>query len=257
MLRLSKYFIACLVIGFCVVSCGGNSQSEADVLVFESNRDGDSEIFTMNPDGSNVRQLTNNDNFDGFPTWSPDGKKIYFVSDRDGSAQIFAMNPDGFSVIQITFDRKQSVGGPLVGYSWSTDGKTIGYWDIHDTGRNTFFVIEPDGTFIRDTYNAALGEFDYDVYWADDLSPDQREKYFSDFDEDGDLEIFVSEIDGSNVRQLTNNNQKDCCPRLSSDGQKIVFYSDRYGENEIFVMETNGANIISTTQKGKLASFQP
>ncbi len=256
MLRLVRGLVLCSLISASVFACGGNSDSEVDVIVFESDRDGDSEIFLMNPDGSNVRQLTSNDNFDGLPTWSPDGKKIYFVSDRDGSLQIFAMNPDGFDVQQITYDVKKE---PYFGYSWSTDGKTIGYWD-QPGGRNTFMVIEPDGTLILNSstleIEEQIEELDTSVYWADELSPDGSEKYFAN-DDDGDYEIFVSEVDGSNVRQLTNNNHHDQYPRLSPDGKKIVFYSDRYGDNEIFVMETNGANLISTTQQGKLASFKP
>ncbi len=66
-------------------------------IAFSSNRDGDSEIFVMNADGTEVRQLTNNDDRDVHPAWSPDGKHIAFVSDRDDS-EIFVMNADGTDV---------------------------------------------------------------------------------------------------------------------------------------------------------------
>ena len=83
--------VACVVVG---AGCGGSGES-GDLIAFTSDRDGDYEIFVMNADGSEVRQLTDNDDDDGLPAWSPDGKRIAFTSDRDGDDEIFVMNADG------------------------------------------------------------------------------------------------------------------------------------------------------------------
>ncbi|MEO6221001.1 MAG: hypothetical protein ABIO81_11270, partial [Ginsengibacter sp.] len=48
-------------------------------IAFESNRSGNFEIYTMNSDGTNIRQLTFDTAFDGTPAWSPDGKSIVFA----------------------------------------------------------------------------------------------------------------------------------------------------------------------------------
>ena len=71
-------------------------------IAFNSSRDGDFEIFVMDADGSNVRQLTNNSFFDAIPSWSPDGTNIVFQSDRDGDSEVFVMDADGSNVRQLT-----------------------------------------------------------------------------------------------------------------------------------------------------------
>jgi Tol biopolymer transport system component len=64
-------------------------------IAFTSNRDGNSEIYLMNPDGSDVVRLTDNPASDKEPAWSPDGSMIAFSSDRNGSFDIFVMGVAG------------------------------------------------------------------------------------------------------------------------------------------------------------------
>ena len=64
-------------------------------LAFVSDRDGNSEVYVMNANGSGQRNLTRNPAFDADPAWSPDGRKIAFVSNRDGSYGVYVMNADG------------------------------------------------------------------------------------------------------------------------------------------------------------------
>ena len=71
-------------------------------IAFMSQRDGNSEIYVMNRDGSGVRRLTNN--LGGIhATWSPTGTQIAFTSDRSGSPQIWVMDADGLNVRRLTF----------------------------------------------------------------------------------------------------------------------------------------------------------
>ena len=128
--------VACVVVG---AGCGGSGES-GDLIAFTSDRDGDYEIFVMNADGSEVRQLTDNDDDDGLPAWSPDGKRIAFTSDRGDKFEIFVMNSDGTEVRQLT-DNDDSDWSP----SWSPDGKRIAFtsdrygdWEI--------FVMNADGS---------------------------------------------------------------------------------------------------------------
>ena len=64
-------------------------------MLYAANHDGDLEIYVVNADGTDVRQLTDNDNQDFFPSWSPDGAAIVFSSDRNGAVELFLMDAAG------------------------------------------------------------------------------------------------------------------------------------------------------------------
>src|SRR5689334_14377693 len=64
-------------------------------IAFDSDVDGNNEIYVVNPDGTDLTRLTTNPASDTDAAWSPDGSKIVFVSDRDGSHEIYVMNADG------------------------------------------------------------------------------------------------------------------------------------------------------------------
>jgi Tol biopolymer transport system component/DNA-binding winged helix-turn-helix (wHTH) protein len=72
------------------------------LVYFSSDRTGNFELWTVNPDGSDVRQLTNDPSSDSVPFLSRDGKTIFFESDRTGVLQIWRMNLDGTDQRQVT-----------------------------------------------------------------------------------------------------------------------------------------------------------
>jgi hypothetical protein len=80
-----------------------SSSAPVDLIVFYSERDGDAEIYTMNPDGSNQRPLTDTDADDYSPSWSPDSRWIVFASGTmSGGFDIFVVNVDGAGLHPLT-----------------------------------------------------------------------------------------------------------------------------------------------------------
>ena len=69
--------------------------ADGSKIVFTSDRDGNEEIYSMNADGSDVTNLSQNPAFDADPAWSPDGSMIAFTTDRNGRFEIAVMNADG------------------------------------------------------------------------------------------------------------------------------------------------------------------
>src|SRR6266550_3870165 len=86
--------------GFAATSAQGQ-------IAFTSTRDGNSEIYVMNADGTGVTRLTDNPAADGDPAWSPDGTRLAFTSARDGNNEIYVMNADGSGVTRLTNDPNQ------------------------------------------------------------------------------------------------------------------------------------------------------
>jgi WD40 repeat protein len=112
-------------------------------IAFESLRDGNSEIYAMNYDGSGQVNLTQNSAPDHTPTWSPDGTKIAFESLRDGAREIYVMNADGSEPTRLTFGP-----GLNVAPHWTTDGQGIVFTRIEgDTNGDGFVNLADMGNF--------------------------------------------------------------------------------------------------------------
>jgi TolB protein len=85
-------------------------------------KDGGSQIYLMNADGTNLRRITFSGGIDTEPFFTPDGQSIYFTSDRGGSPQIYRMPVSGGEAVRISFEGDYNVS-PRV----SPDGKTLAY----------------------------------------------------------------------------------------------------------------------------------
>ena len=91
-------------------------------LAFVSRRDGNSEIYVINADGSEQENLTQHPARDSHPSWSPDGRRIVFVSRRDGNSEIYVMNADGSELRNVTRAPSNDLAP-----AWSPDGRAIAF----------------------------------------------------------------------------------------------------------------------------------
>ena len=201
-------------------------------IAFQTNRDGNYEVYSMNPDGSGQTNLTNNASVDGNPTWSPDGTKIAFASDRDGNYEVYVMNADGSGQTRLTnnasFDYEPT---------WSPDGTKIAFTSDRDPD-GEIFVMNADGSAqVQLTFN---GTFDDEPSW----SPDGTKIAYINQVPGGVREIFTMNPDGSGQTNLTNNGGFNSGPDWSPDGTKIAYHSGAgfCGPNcEVFTMNADGS----------------
>ena len=116
------FFVFSLLILCTVVSVGLAKAPNTAKIVFVSTRDGNREIYIMNPDGTEKVRLTQNFSEELYPNWSPTGEEILFVSDRDGVWDLYLMDADGAKVRRV-FKKTALREHP----TWSPDGKRIAY----------------------------------------------------------------------------------------------------------------------------------
>ncbi len=205
-------------------------------IVFQSNRDGDFEIFVINPDGSGLKQLTFNNAEDEYPTWSPDRSKILFVSNRDGHWNVYVMNVDGSNQIRLT-DNKTDYASP----TWSPDGKQI-LFDSKETSRWGIYIMNSDGTNKR--------PYKVESPWKENIlanwSPDGSKVAFTSKRLMG-WQVHVMNADGSDEKQLTNASGS-CRPHFSPDSKKIAYVStEGDGKGDIWIMDPDGSNKTRVT----------
>lgn len=210
-------------------------------IAFQSNRDGNNEVYVMNPDGSDQTRVTMNSRNDQRPDVSPDGNQIVFVSNRitetnlSGDFEIFVMSSDGDAggVLQLTFN-----GAEDSWPRWSPNGKWIAFHSNVD-GNFEIYVIRPDGTDLtRVTDYSGLDQFP-------EWSPNGKQLAIR-----RDTDVYLIDLDGYNPIQLTDEaigiNQM---VSWSPDGKKLAFMSTRAGYPSVFVMDADGSNQVNLTPK--------
>jgi Tol biopolymer transport system component len=229
-------FRAVALVGACVSSLALAPPAHAGFpgtegkIAFQTNRDGNYEIYEMNANGTAQTRITNNPATDVQPAWSADGTRIAFTSNRDGNDEIYVMNADGSSQTRLT-SNPASDAQP----GWSADGTKLVFASNRD-GNNEIYTMNADGSAqTRITNNSGADNF---PVW----SPDGTKIAFQSH-RDGNWEIYKMNPDGTAQTNLTNNAAYDELPEWTPDATRVFFDSDRSGNFEIYAMKADGTNV--------------
>jgi TolB protein len=249
-------------------------------LAFVSRRDGNGELYVMDPDGSNQRRLTHTPEEEDRPSWSPDGTRLVFhvragpvsslwVVGADGTgwsrfadtlqAQTPAWARDGrvaagvgaFPKVEIAI---LSPGGgapralpqpPGLNFwpDWSPDGTRIAFNSISRSSRTlTLQIVNADGSGEARTIGDGTLRAEAPAW-----SPDGSLIAFQ-WRRDGNTDIYTMTPDGTDLLRITTSSNLEEVPTWSADGRRIAFQSDRSGEMEIWIMNADGTDARQLTE---------
>lgn len=180
------------------------------------------DIYVTDLNGKIVKQLTTAPGYDAEATVSPDGKKIVFTSTRSGDLELWTMNIDGTDQRQVT----------------------------HDLGYDGGAFFSPDSKKL--------------VFRASRPKAGDEAKTYKDFLAKGlvqptTLEIFTCNVDGSDLRQITNVGKANWAPYMHPSGKKILFCSNHHSQSgrqfNIFSINIDGTGLEQITFDTAFDSF--
>jgi len=182
-------------------------------LAFGININGNTDVYSVQPDGQDLQRLTTDPGFDACAAYSADGHRIAYCSGQGGGpVQVWTMNQDGTDKQQVTH-----MSVTAIFPDFSPDGGKIVFCAGASTFTRDIYVVNSDGTDLT-RLTSGVGN---NVYPA--FSPNGRKIVFTS-NRTGTSQVWLMNADGSNQRQLTFDSQpKDQVPDWSPNGSKIAY----------------------------------
>jgi Tol biopolymer transport system component len=184
-----------------------------------------------------------NDDFSyRFPSWSPTGTQIAFLgrNNQTNSKDIYLTDVDGINIQQLTYN------GDVEYFFWSPDGKHIAFSPFSS---GEVFIVAVNDASVTNLGNLRAESFM--LSW----SPDNTKILFVS-KRDGDKEIYMIDVGGNNLTNLTKNlGYYDVNPAWSPDGKEIAFSSEREGhkgKSKIYIMNADGSNVRRLTDDNNI-----
>ncbi len=212
---------------------------DATKIVFQSNWNGNWDIFIMDSDGSNIKQLTFKESNEITPTVSPNGMFISYVSDAIGSNQIYIMDIDGSNDKRITNNKAENIH-PF----WHPNENKI-IFNSNRVTSSSFEIFEIDlnqRKTKRLTFNEISETF---ASWSPNGS---KIAYVKWNDEGGN--IFIMDYKSKEELQITNHKEFDGWP-IWYGNDEIIFSSFRVEPAQIFKIEIENKTITQLTNSNE------
>ena len=241
------------------------------------------QIWVMDPDGQNKRQVTFSAQDKRDPTWVNGGQKIAF---RTSNSQLFTVDSDGKNEQEIlkkygvvTNPCFSRVTNEIVFIRFDPRGKDrADIWKSDLTGEHSKLLTKDQTGRFQPRFSP-LGDKiafvqkdredpDYHIWMMNadgsdprqlttgkgfdthpDFSPDQTVITFSSNRNENNYEVYSLELKTMTIKQLTHYSGLDTQSRFSSDGKKIVFVSNRSGDQQIWAMNTDGSDPVALTHE--------
>lgn len=216
-------------------SASGTFAGDSGRIVFTMRTEtGLADLYTMQPDGTGVTQVTNHPARDINPRWSPDGARIAFASERDGDADIWVADADGSNLVQVT-DTDGGVGEFTP--SWTADGRHIVFQRFFAIEIAEIWITNADGS--GDEHKLADG-------YIPGTSPHGKKIVYSARADD---QLHVLDLGDGSTRRITDGPGTSAEANWSPRGNRLVFShaSSPAGFFDVHVMHADGSNVTQVT----------
>jgi Tol biopolymer transport system component len=250
-----------LCLAMAIVLPGAAGAATNGPIVFQGGVGRHPQIFSINPDGTGVRQLTHvKDGAAENPVWGPGGSAIAFDVAAETHADVFTAHADGTNVVELPLGASTFHGDP----AYSADGSQISYDEDSGPGQPTvhgIFVANADGTGAHRLTTALAGKDAYDT--ESQWSPDGTHIAFTRVKAHKQAAIFTVRPDGTDLKQLTPYVLDAASPDWSPDGTRIAFNSlwdPHPGKSaNVYTITPDGTGMTALTHNrgGKRHSFRP
>ncbi|MCA9953672.1 MAG: PD40 domain-containing protein [Anaerolineales bacterium] len=220
------------------------------------------ELYLVQPDGTGLTRLTDNDRVDTSPSWSPDGRQIVFRSRVDGSADIFVMDANGQNWRNLIKDPEDSIFDDFYP-EWNPQRDIIALYT------DRFYSPDVGCAWHRLAIMPLAGGADKIQVLEDPLTeqetlgwaPDGRHLAFSsrcDMGREGAVELFVWDIDTNEVTRLTDDGNINASPAYSHDGRYLAYQSVHPDTlADVFVMDLETGEIANLTNNPEFKDSHP
>ena len=211
------------------------------IAYFSRNADNRRDVWTVAPDGSNARQVTDDEAVDWNPVWSADGKYLYFASDRKGVASLWRVRIDEATGRRLgELEPVSGQSGEIFNMDLSRDGRRIVYTNFIPDANIRSIGFDP----IKLT---TVGDFDVVTQGtrpsgSPNISPDGQTIAFHTLGSARE-DIWLVSADGKGSQtNLIDDDALDRSPRWSPDGKQLAFFSTRNKLTQVWTMTADGGD---------------